>query len=141
MAQANKKAAAGLAAAAAAAGAAAAGYYFYASKDAKSNRKNAAKWARDMKDDVVKQAKKVQDIDRAQLLKIIDGAAATYETVRSVDRKDLTNAARELKNNWELLSQEVMGRGKKTARTSAKKAKASVKKAVKKAKSAAPKRR
>jgi hypothetical protein len=137
----NKKAAAGLAAAAAAAGAAAAGYYFYASKDAKSNRKNAAKWARDMKDDVVKQAKKVQDIDRAQLLKIIDGAAATYETVRTIDRKDLTNAARELKNNWQLLSEEVVGRGKRMMAGAPKTAKKAVKKVKRAAKKAAPKRR
>lgn len=133
MAQANKKAAAGLAAAAAAAGAAAAGYYFYASKDAKENRKLAAKWARDMKDDVVKQAKKVQDIDRAQLLKIIDGAVASYETVRSVDRDDLRTAAKELKNNWQLLSEEVLGRSKKTAKKSTGRAKKATKKAAKKA--------
>lgn len=126
----NKKAAAGLAAAAAAAGAAAAGYYFYASKDAKQNRKLAAKWARDMKDDVVKQAKKVQDIDRGQLLKIIDGAVASYETVRSVDRNDLKSAAKELKNNWQLLSEEVLGRGKKTAKKSVSRAKKAVKKAA-----------
>jgi uncharacterized protein HemX len=44
----------------AAAGAAAAGYYFYGDKKAKKHRQAAAKWAKGMKADVIKEAKKVQ---------------------------------------------------------------------------------
>lgn len=130
----TKTVGAGLAAAAAA-GAAAASYYFYASKDAKAHRKAAAKWASDLKRDVVKQAQKVPKMDRTQLMKIIDGAAATYETVRSIDQADLKRAAQELKKNWTLVAQEATGNARKIgadAKKTAKRARATVKKSAKK---------
>lgn len=129
------------AATAATAAGVAAGYYFYASANAKKNRKIAAKWANDMKNDVVKQAKKARHINREQLLDIIDNAAAAYETVRTVDRKDLARAARELKSNWKELTGEVrpLAKGaarsaKASARKIASSAKSHVRKAVKTAK-------
>lgn len=120
----NLKVGAGVIAAGAAA--AAAGYYFYASKNAKQNRKVAAKWAGNLKQDVLKQAKKLQDIDKRQVADIIDTAASAYTSVKNIDRKDLEKAAKELKANWQELVGELQG-GKKTAVRS-------VKKAVKKAK-------
>ena len=57
---------------AAGATAAAAGYYFFASKNAEKNRKIAAKWASDLKSDVMKESKKLQNIDRATVIKIVD---------------------------------------------------------------------
>ncbi|MDB5237908.1 MAG: hypothetical protein JWM46_178 [Candidatus Kaiserbacteria bacterium] len=140
MAKKNTKVGAGVGAGVLAAGAAmaAAGYYFYASKDAKQNRKIAAKWAGNLKNDVVKQAKKVQNIDKAQLAKIIDQAAAAYETVRSVDKMDLQKAAKELKMNWQELAAELTG-GMKKAGTSAKKTVSNAKKSAKKAVSSAKK--
>jgi hypothetical protein len=121
MAQENaKRVGVGLGVAAAAAAGIAAGYYFYASEDAKKNRRIAAKWASDFKSDIVKQAKKVEHLDRAQMMKIINGAIATYETVRTIDKSDLDRAARELKNNWQLLAADVPRTAKKAA-TAAKK--------------------
>ncbi len=111
--------------AATAAAAVAAGYYFYASKDAKQNRKVAAKWATDMKREVVAQAKKAQKIDRATMLRMVDQTAKAYHAARSLDRSEVQKAVRELKSNWEKLALES---GKKMG--SAKKA---VKKAVRKA--------
>jgi len=100
--------AAALAAGAVAAGAAAAaaGYYFYASKGARENRRIAARWATKLKNDVLAQAKKAQNLDRATILRIVDEAAAAYATVRSVDPKQLERAAGELKSNWKLLVEE-----------------------------------
>ena len=121
---------------------AAAGYYFYASKGAQKNRRVALKWTKDLKDDVLRQAKKVQDIDRSDILNIIDGATKMYESVRGLDRNDLARAADELKNNWERLQEELVTNGrallgnssvrdvKYSAKGVAKKAKRSVKKAV-----------
>ena len=103
----GKKVGLGMGALAAAAAGVAAGYYFYASKDAKQNRKIAAKWANDMKKDVVKRAKNVEKLNQAQLAKIVDSAAAAYETVKSVDSKSLAKAAKELKSNWKEISKEV----------------------------------
>lgn len=96
--------------AAAAAGAAAAGYYFYASKDAGKNRKIAAKWAVDLKTEVVKQAKKVKDIDQKQLGLIVATAAQKFENIKNIERRDVATAAKELKANWK----EVIGEFKKT---------------------------
>lgn len=133
---------AGVLAAAAAAGA---GYYFYGDKNAKKHRQAASKWAKDMKRDVVKNAKKLKRLDQKAMARIVDEAAAMYEGVRSIDRKDLRDATAELKRNWEAVKGEVRGgvrratkAAKKTARKVTKKAaKKAVKKAVKKA---APKR-
>lgn len=127
----NAKKAAEVGAGVLAAGAAmaAAGYYFYGSKNAAKNRKIAAKWAGNLKNDVVKQAKKVQHIDKKQLAVIVDQAAAAYETVRSVDKKDLQKAARELKNNWQALAGELAG-GMKKVQKSAKKAASGAKKSA-----------
>lgn len=105
------------------AAAAAAGYYFYASENAKSNRKIAAAWAKNMKEDVMRQARKVQNIDKADMLKIIDNAAKAYTSAKNVDRKELLRAAKELKANWQQLASEVMPKAAKKA----------VKKATKKA--------
>jgi hypothetical protein len=144
MANKNTKLAAGAAAGVLAAGAAAAaGYYFYASKGAQKNRKIAAKWAGNLKNDVVKQAKKIKDLDRAQMLAIVDQATTAYKTVRNVDQNDLARAAKELKNNWKELAAELAGGAQKikkvakktagSAQKSATKAGAKVKKAVSKA--------
>jgi hypothetical protein len=126
----------------AAAGAAAlAGYYFYGDKHAKKHRQSASKWAKGMKSDVVKQAKKVQKLDRAAMAAIVDRAAAAYEGARSVDMTEVRRAAAELKQNWQEIQREV-GRSAGTAKKSATSAKKSVKKATKKAapKKAAPKK-
>lgn len=131
-----KKVSAGLAAAAAAAGAAA-GYYFHASKDAKDHRKKSARWASDMKREVVLRARKLKKMERAQLLKIIDSAAAAYETARAIDQDDLRRAAQELKENWILVAQEASGKAKHAARNAA----SAAKQAKKIAKKSAKKRR
>lgn len=119
---ATRKTKVALTAAALAAAGAAAGYYFYGSKDAKQHRKIAAKWATDMKNEVVTQAKKVQDIDRKQVLALVDKAAKTYRSVRTLDQQELARAAKELKDNWRELVREVGGGKQTTAKKTAKKA-------------------
>jgi hypothetical protein len=114
----------------------AAGYYFYASKNAKKNRKIAAKWASDMKNTVIRQAKKTRAVNRGQILDIIDDAKAAFETVRSVDRSELVRAAKELKANWKELAGELKPLASDVARTakkSARKAVSSTKKHARKA--------
>lgn len=107
-----------------AAGAAAAGYYFYASKDAKQNRKVVRKWASEFKTEVVKKARAMKDIDQKALVAIIADAASKYEQVRSIDKKDLARAARELKTNWRAIVGEIQKNvqgAKKTATVATKK--------------------
>lgn len=119
---------AGVLAAAAAAGA---GYWFYGDKNAKKHRKAANVWVKGMKKEVVKNAKKLKRIDQKAMARIVDEATALYEGARSIDRKDLRQAANELKRNWETVKKEVRGAKRGAFRRPKKSAKA--KKASKKA--------
>lgn len=110
----------------AAGAAAAAGYYFYGSKQAKNHRKIAAKWANDMKTEVVRKAKKLEKIGAKDFSKIVDMAAATYRGARSVNTADLKRAANELKSNWKMVQSEIQ----KTSRKDVSHAKAVGKRAL-----------
>ncbi len=115
--------------------AAAAGYYFYGSKQAKQHRKIVAKWATDMKKEVVREAKRLKELNAKDFAKIVDTAARTYRGVQSIDAADLKRAASELKSNWELVRGEVKRTGRKDvarAKVVGKKALANTKKTVKK---------
>jgi hypothetical protein len=131
----------GAAALATAAAGAAAGYYFYVSKDAKANRKIAAAWARDMKQDVVREAKKVGSLRRADVIKLVDKAASAYQSARSVDPKELRRAANELRANWEEVIREARGGISKTAARTKRAAKKAAKKTTRTAKKTAKKAR
>jgi len=121
---------------AAAAAAAGAGYYFYASKNAPKHRKVAAKWADQMKKEVVTQAKKVKKLDAKTLGRIVDTAAVAYNQVKSVNPMDVMRAASELKRNYTAIKQELQAI-QSTVRASVKgsaPSRRSVKKSVKTAK-------
>jgi len=118
---------AGVLAAAVAAGAA--GYYFYGTKNAKKHRQATAKWAKGLKADVVREAKKLKDIDEKAMAVIVDQAAKAYKGLDDVTPGDLRAAVSELKSNWESVRKEF-----RPAKASAKK---TVKKAVKAVKKAA----
>jgi hypothetical protein len=123
------KAAAVLAAAGAAA---AAGYYFYASSRAKDHRKIVARWAVNLKKDVLKKAEQVKHLDAQSLAKIVDEAAKAYENVRSINRNDVVRAAEELKSNWHAIVSELSPGERRGGRTGARKARKGRKKAAKK---------
>jgi hypothetical protein len=133
----------------AAAGAAAAGYYYVASDGAKQHRKKTAKWANDMKNNVVKEAKKqmktAAKLDKQAVAAIVDRATQTYQGVRTVKREDLVAAANELKQNWQMIEAELSAAAKRSGAAlkgaTHKAVKIPSKKAVKKAtKKAAPKK-
>lgn len=128
----------------AAAGAAAAGFYFYAGKDAAKHRRKTAKWANEMKNQVVKEAKKqakvVAKLDKKAMDVIIDRASKAYESARNVKREDLMAAAMELKQNWKEIEAELAvaakksgSAAKKAVKTATKSARTATKKAPKKA--------
>lgn len=124
--------AAGLAAAGAAA---AVGYYFYGSKQAGKHRKIAAKWAGDMKKEVIREAKGLKGINSRQFAKVVDAVADTYRSAHSVKAADLRRAVNELKSNWDMVQREVEKGGRKTvsrAKVVGKKVLARGKKTVKK---------
>lgn len=138
---------AGVLAAAAAAGA---GYYFYGAKGAKKHRHAASVWAKGMKRDVIRQAKKVKKIDQAAMAAIVDEVARGYSTARGASAADVHLAATELKRNWDAIRRELGASTKRVTKAvkkaaapkkAAKKSPAKAKKPVKKvAKKAAKKR-
>lgn len=129
------KSAAGIGAGLLAAGAAAAGYYFYASPKAKKHRKIAAKWATDMKNEVVKEAKRLPKATPKAFAALVDRIADTYEDVSSIDVEEVRRAANELKANWDKLSsgaKRSVRAGVAKSKSIAKSAKKSIKKSTKK---------
>lgn len=120
----------------AAAAAAGAGYYFYASKDAKKNRKVAAKWANSFKKDVLKEARRMgKNLDAKTVANAVDAALATYQTASTISRSDLNRAASELKRNWQLVQREALAEGRRAAsrgRSVAKRVSGTARKAAKK---------
>ena len=117
----------------AAAALAAAGYYFYASKNAKKNRQVAAKWAVDMKREVVKRAKALKNVDRAAVAAIVEQSARAYKGIRGLDRGEVERAAKELKKNWQKIAAELKkgsAKVKSTAKHVTKRGKAALKRAT-----------
>lgn len=98
----------------AAGAAAAAGYYFYGSKGAKKHRKIAAKWATDMKREVLKEAKRLEHASPKAFAAIVDRVAKTYQAAREVNAADLKRAANELKTNWKMAQRETKRAVRKT---------------------------
>lgn len=117
-----------------AAAAAGAGYYFYGDKDAKKHRAAASKWAKGMKNDVLKEARKVKKLDQKTMTTIVDKATAAYQAARGVDKTELAAAARELKKNWREVQAELNKTKAKAGATAteAKKTGTAAKKATKK---------
>lgn len=115
--------AAGVIGALAAAGAA--GYYFYGAKDAKKHRNATQKWAKGLKNDVIREAKKLKDLDEKAVALIVDSAAKAYKGFDGVTPADLRAAVSELKSNWESVRKELRSTGRKAV--------SSAKKTVKKA--------
>jgi len=118
----------------AAAALAAAGYYFYASKNAKKNRQVAAKWAADMKRDVVKRARALKNVDRAAVAAIVEQSARAYKGIRGLDRGEVERAAKELKKNWQKIAAELKKGGasvKGAAKRTVKRGKAAIKRVTK----------
>lgn len=100
-----------------AAGAAAvAGYYFYGSAGAKNHRKVVAKWATDMKNDVLKETKRLEEASPKAFAAIVDRVAKVYQ---SAHIQDVKRAADELKANWDMVQKDA----KRTVRKSVSRAK------------------
>lgn len=110
--------AAGAAAAAAAAGAA---YYFYGTKHAKQHRAKAARWANAMKKEVVREAKKLKDLDDTLVHGVIDRVSKAYRSEKGVTPADLKAAVAELKSNWKKVKAEAVPAARKAVKKATKK--------------------
>jgi hypothetical protein len=107
--------AAGVGAALAAGAAAAAGYYFYGSSKAKKHRGDAARWAGDMKKEVMKEARGLKKVTAKDFAKIVEAVSATYLKAKKIDTTELEQAAQELKSNWKKVKSELGHTGRTAA--------------------------
>ncbi len=139
----NEKVGLGVGLGLAAAAAAGAGYFFYGSTSASANRKKASKWAKDIKADVIKKAKKLEKFDEQAYHAIVDQSVKAYKSLKKVDPEDVALLAKELKGNWDNVSAEFARVAKKKTAVAKKAVAASTKKVVataKKAVKVAPKK-
>ena len=128
----KKKVAFGVGLGIATAAAAGAGYFFFGSKDAAKHRAKASKWAQKMHSDTMKKAKALKKLDERAWKTIVDESMRAYGKVKSIDKDDLANAAKELKTNWKHVSAELSRVARKETTV--------VKKAVTKARKAVTKK-
>jgi hypothetical protein len=85
----------------------AAGYYFYGSKKAKQHRKIVTDWADDMKNEVIKESKRLQDFGPEAIATIVDSVAKTYRDLKNISAAELEKASTELKTNWKKIKTEA----------------------------------
>jgi hypothetical protein len=98
----------------AATGAAAAlAYYFYGSDKAKQHRKKAAKWAHDMKGEVVKEIDYLRKTGPDGVAEVVDRVSRAYKDMRGVGSDELKRVVKELKSNWQLVQREAKAVTKK----------------------------
>lgn len=108
---------------------AAAGYYFfYGSKDGATRRRKVTAWSKKLKAEVVAEARELKVANKKAVADVVKRVSKAYGEVKSIDRKDLQLAVKELQNNWESVKKEA----EKTIKAKAAGAK-KVAKAVKKA--------
>ncbi|HET9641700.1 MAG TPA: hypothetical protein VFP46_02540 [Candidatus Paceibacterota bacterium] len=129
----STKRSAAVAAGVAAAGAiAAAGYYFYGHKNAKRHREAAKKWVKDFKSDVLREARKLENVTSRDIDAIVDNVSKTYQGMKNVDVAALAEVASELKRNWQLIQGELNKvKRRRPVRKAAKKAKRAVSRTAK----------
>lgn len=125
----SQKQALGISAGVAALAAAATAVYFMTGKNAK-NRKKVAKWAQDMRKDVVRELKKANQASQNAYHKAIDVAAKNYRGLKNIDKRELAIAVAELKKHWDLIRSEMAAAGRTVKRITPKAVK-SVKRKVK----------
>lgn len=95
--------------------AAAAGVYFFAGKQGEKHRKTAAKWAKNAKDDLMKELKSLEKVTKANYNKAVDTVTKQYKGLKDVDPKELQALALELKNHWDSIALEIEAAGNKVA--------------------------
>jgi hypothetical protein len=89
------------------AAAAAAAYYFYGSKKAKQHRGKASQWAKDMKREVMKEAKGLKHMTADNFGDVVESVVGTYRGLKRVDVGEVRRAANELKANWQKVRSEL----------------------------------
>ncbi|MCX6763697.1 MAG: hypothetical protein NTZ97_03115 [Candidatus Moranbacteria bacterium] len=98
----------GIGAGLAAVAVAAAGIYFlYGTKKGAKTRKQIRGWMLKAKGEILEKMENMKDLSEEAYDKIIDEVSAKYKVVKSIDKKDLEQFAKELKSHWKDIKKEM----------------------------------
>ncbi|MDP3881149.1 MAG: hypothetical protein Q8Q32_03160 [bacterium] len=122
----NKKIAAGLGIGVALAAAAAAVYAF-SGENGKKRRAKVSKWARNMKDEAIKEMRAAKVTSKKAYHKLIDELGEKYSKLKDVNARDVAHLANELKSHWDKINS-ASKKVKKTPKTAKRKTTAKKKK-------------
>ncbi|MBC7836654.1 hypothetical protein H7X87_02645 [Acetobacteraceae bacterium] len=131
----NTGAAVGVGVGVAAAAAAAAGaYWLYGAKDAAKHRRQARSWMLKARAEVLEGVEKLQDIDKAKYMGIVQGVMKRYAGVAGTSAGELKQVAKDLRDSWAHMqaAQQKGARAAKTGRKVGKKVAKRVKRKVSK---------
>lgn len=87
--------------------AAAGAYFLYGSKNAKQNRKKVKAWTLKAKGEILEKLEKLKDINEGIYHKIVNEVSNKYQALKSIDKNDVMEFARELKSHWKSISKEI----------------------------------
>ncbi|MSU54345.1 MAG: hypothetical protein EXS48_00695 [Candidatus Staskawiczbacteria bacterium] len=90
------------------AAAAAGAYFLYGSKNAKQNRKQVKAWTLKAKGEVLEKLEKLKDINEDIYQKVVNEVSKKYQAVKSIDKKDVLEFAKELHSHWKSISKEIV---------------------------------
>ncbi len=121
----------GVGLAAAAAAAAAGTYWLYGSKHAAKHRRQVKSWMLKARGEVLESVEKLQDINKAKYLAIVESVIARYAGKAGTTASELKQVARDLKDSWTHI-QAAQKSGKRAVKKGRKVAKKAAKKAAKK---------
>ena len=97
----------GLGIAALAAATAAGVYFLYGSKGAAKNRKKVKGWMLKARGEVVEKMEKCKNVDKKDYEAIVDTVAKKYKKLKTVNTKEMSDLAQELKGQWSHISNET----------------------------------
>jgi len=103
----KKSGGSGLGIAALAAATAAGVYFLYGSKGAANNRKKVKGWMLKARGEVVEKMEKCKDVNKKDYEAIVDTVAKKYKKLKTVNTKEMSDLARELKGQWKDISKET----------------------------------
>lgn len=112
---------------AAAAAAAAGAYWLYGAKNAARHRRQVKSWMLKARGEVLEAVEKLQDIDKAKYLAIVESVVARYAGKAGTSRAELAQVAKDLKASW-VHMQAAQKKGKRAAKVGRKIAKKVTKK-------------
>ncbi len=103
----KKSSGSGLGIAALAAAAAAGVYFLYGSKSATKNRKKVKGWMLKARGEVVEKMEKCKHVDKKDYEAIVDTVAKKYKKLKTVNTKEMSDLAVDLKGQWKEISKET----------------------------------